>query len=101
MVEILKKSIYATIGIALMSREKAEEIGKKIADEARLSEGEGKQFIDELIRRADETRVSLEKIVTKQVSAVLKKADIPTRQELESLELRIRKLETVAERENA
>lgn len=101
MVEILKKSIYATIGIALMSREKAEEIGKKIADEARLSEVEGKQFVDELIRRADETRVSFEKIVTKQVSAVLKKIDIPTKSELESLELRIRKLEAVAERENA
>jgi polyhydroxyalkanoate synthesis regulator phasin len=101
MVELLKKSIYATIGIALMSREKAEELGKKVADEARLSESEGKQFVDELLKRAEETRTSFEKIIAQQVSKALNKVNIPTRSEVDALELRVRKLEAVTEREPA
>ncbi len=96
MVEMLKKSIYATIGIALMTREKAEEIGRKVAEEARLSESEGKQFVEELLKRAEETRASFEKIVSQQVESVLRKVNLPTRKEMEELELRVRKLEQVA-----
>lgn len=95
MVELLKKSVYATIGIALMTRDKAEEIGKKVAEEAKLSESEGKQFVDELLKRADETRKSFEQLVEKQVTAVLKKINIPSRSEMEKIELRVRKLEAV------
>ncbi len=94
MVELLKKSVYATIGIALMTREKAEEIGKKVAEEARLSENEGKQFVDELVSRADETRSAFEKTVAKQVEATLHNINLPTRSEVEALELRLRKLES-------
>jgi polyhydroxyalkanoate synthesis regulator phasin len=99
MVELLKRSVYATIGIALMTREKAEEIGKKVAEEAKLSESEGKQFIDELLKRADETKKSFEQLVEKQVTAVLKKINIPTRKEMDELDLRLRKLEATSERE--
>ena len=95
MVELLKKSVYATIGIALMTRDKAEEIGKKVAEEAKLSESEGKQFVDELLKRADETRKSFEQLVEKQVTAVLNKVNIPSRSEVEEIELRVRKLEAV------
>lgn len=101
MVEMLKKSIYATIGIALMTREKAEELAKKVAVEARLSESEGKQFVDELLKRAEETRASFEKIVEQQVENVLHKVNIPSRRELEAMELRLRKLEAASERETA
>ena len=95
MVELLKKSVYATIGIALMTRDKAEEIGKKVAEEAKLSESEGKQFVDELLKRADDTRKSFEQLVEKQVTTVLEKINIPTRKDIDELELRLRKLETV------
>jgi polyhydroxyalkanoate synthesis regulator phasin len=97
MVELLKKSIYATIGIALMTREKAEEIGKKVAAEAKLSESEGKQFVDELLKRAEETRASFEKLVALQVETVLHKVNIPTRTELDAVNRRLRALESAAE----
>ena len=101
MVEMLKKSIYATIGIALMTREKAEELAKKVAVEARLSESEGKQFVDELLKRAEETRASFEKVVEQQVENVLHKVNIPSRRELDAMELRLRNLEAASEREPA
>ncbi len=95
--EVLKKSMYATIGIALMTREKAEEIGKMFVEEARLSETEGKQFVDELLRRAEETRSSFEKMVARQVESVLRRINVPTRGELDGLDKRVRKLEIAAE----
>jgi polyhydroxyalkanoate synthesis regulator phasin len=99
MVELLKRSIYATIGIALMTREKVEEAGRRIASEAKLSESEGKQFVDELLKRVDETRASLEKVVAREVEATLKKLKIPTRTELDAFDLRLRALESAAGRE--
>lgn len=93
MVELLKKSVFATIGMALMTKEKAEEFGKKIASEAKLSESEGKQFVDELLKRVDDTKTTIEKMVAQHVEAALKKINIPTGKQFEELELRIRKLE--------
>ena len=99
MVEILKKSVYATIGIALMTREKAEEIGRKVAQEAHLSEGEGKQFVEELLKRAEETRAAFEKTVAAQVEAAQHKVNLPTRNEVEALEARVRRLEALLQQE--
>jgi polyhydroxyalkanoate synthesis regulator phasin len=83
-----------------MSREKAEEIGKKVATEARLSETEGKQFIDELLKRAEETRSSFEKIIAQQVNTALQKIHIPTSSQVEALEQRVRKLEAMVKQES-
>jgi len=93
MVEMLKKSIFATIGIALMTREKAEEIAKKVASEARLSESEGKLFVDELLKRADDTRKTLEKTVAQHVESALKRVNIVPRSDFDALELRVSLLE--------
>ena len=72
-----------------------------MAVEARLSETEGKQFVDELLTRADETRSAFEKTVAKQVEAALHKINLPARSEVEALELRLRKLEASLRREEA
>lgn len=94
MVEMLKRSIFATIGIALMTREKAEEIARRVASEARLSESEGKLFVDELMKRADETRQTFEKTVTQYVESALKKVNLVTRSDFEALEHRVGTIES-------
>ena len=99
MVEMLKKSIFATIGIALMTRDKVEEVGKRIAAEARLSESDGKQFVDELLKRADETRKSFEKSVVEHVEAAIKKVNMVPRSEFDALAERVRNLENPARQE--
>ena len=93
MLDLLKKSVYASIGLAVMTRERAEEIGKRLAQEAKMSEGEGRQFVDELIKKSDEARASMEKMINERVEGTLKKLNIPSRTELNALENRIRKLE--------
>ncbi|HON09873.1 MAG TPA: phasin family protein [Chitinispirillaceae bacterium] len=93
MLDLLRKSIYAAVGLAMVTREAAEEIGRKIAMEAKMSEIEGKKFIDELIKRTDEARSSLEKLVNEKIESTLKKLNIPSRTELEDIKCRLSKLE--------
>ncbi|NLE01624.1 MAG: hypothetical protein GX640_17305 [Fibrobacter sp.] len=93
MLDLLKKTIYTTIGIAVLTREKAEEVGRKIVKETGMTEAEGKQFIEELLKKSDEMRASVEKIVNEKVEIALKKLNIPTQKDYLDLECRIRKLE--------
>jgi hypothetical protein len=44
MLDLLRKSIYAAVGLAMVTREAAEEIGRKIAMEAKMSEIEGRSL---------------------------------------------------------
>jgi polyhydroxyalkanoate synthesis regulator phasin len=93
MLELFKKSIYATVGLAVLTREKVEELGKRLASEAKMSEAEGKEFINELLKKSDETKEAIEKMVNQRVETTLKKLRIPTRTEFSDLESRICKLE--------
>jgi polyhydroxyalkanoate synthesis regulator phasin len=93
MVELIKKTVLAGVGLAFMTKEKAEEAAKKIVLEAKIAEGEGKKFVDELLKKSEEARKSVEKLVDTAVHTAVTKLDIPTRTEIKKLENRIRELE--------
>jgi polyhydroxyalkanoate synthesis regulator phasin len=93
MVELLKKTLYVSLGIITMTKERVEDLAKKVASEAKLSESEGKQFIDEVLKRSDEIKESIDKIVSEKTTVLLKTMNIPTRTEMNALELRVKKLE--------
>lgn len=93
MVDLLKKTLYVSLGILTMTKERVEELAKKVASEAKLSESEGKQFIDEVLKRSDEIKESIDKIVNEKTTLLLKTMNIPTRSEMNELELRVKKLE--------
>ena len=91
--ETLKKTLYAGVGMAFLTSEKIEEMAKKMAEEAKLSEGEGKKFVDEILKKSEEAKTSLEKAINSAVSSALDRLDIPRRSELKALEARIQALE--------
>jgi polyhydroxyalkanoate synthesis regulator phasin len=89
MVDLLKKTVLTAVGLAVMTSEKIEEFGKKIAEDAKLSEQEGKQFVDELKKKGDETKQALEKLINEKVELALKALSIPTRSEFTNIEKRV------------
>ncbi|MDR0305251.1 MAG: phasin family protein [Chitinispirillales bacterium] len=91
--DILKKSVYAAVGFAVMTRDKVGEAAQKLAKDAKMSEEEGRKFVDELMSRSDETRKNIEQYVGEKVEAALKKMKIPARKEFDELEKRLSKLE--------
>ncbi|MBN1129570.1 MAG: hypothetical protein JXA71_11315 [Chitinispirillaceae bacterium] len=96
MFELLKKSLYASVGMALLSREKAEGLAKSIAREAELSRAQGKKLVDDLVKKSEDTRLAIEKMVQEKVEKALKKTALATRREVTVLEERVRTLEAAA-----
>lgn len=93
MIDTLRKALYAGVGVAFLTRDKIEEIAKKLAEEAKLSESEGKKLVDEFLKKSDDAKSSLDKMVSSAVSAAFEKLDIPRRSELKALEERVKALE--------
>ncbi len=95
MFDLLKKTMLTGIGIASMTKDKIEELGKKISAESKLSAAEGKKFVNDLLKQSEKARENLEAQVQKLVKNALGKLDIPTREDLNRLEKRIKKLENL------
>lgn len=92
--ETLKKTLYAGVGLAFFTKDKLEEMGKRMAEEAKLNEEDAKKFIDEVIRKSEDAKAAFEKAVNTGVKAALERLDLPRRAELKALEERIRALES-------
>ena len=93
MFELLKKTMLTGIGIASMTKDKIEELGKKISEESKLTEEEGKKMINDLLKQSEKAREDLENQVQKLVKKSLVKLDIPILEDFNRLEKRIKKLE--------
>ncbi len=98
MLDLLRKSVLIGIGLAAMTKDKVEELAKKIAEENNLSEEEGRKLAQDLLKRSDEARENLKSQVEKLVKSTLEKLDIPSRADLQELEERIKKLEELQQK---
>jgi polyhydroxyalkanoate synthesis regulator phasin len=91
-IDLIKKTMMAGIGLALKTRDEVEELAKDLVKKGTMSEQEGKNFLDDLLKRYDEAKDKLEDKVEKTVKEFLKKADIVTSDELKALKKEIREL---------
>jgi polyhydroxyalkanoate synthesis regulator phasin len=92
--DTLKKTLYAGVGMAFLTRDKIEEMAKKLAEEAKLSEADGKKFIDELLKKSEETKASFQRSVDSGVSAAMERMNLARDRDLKALEARVKALET-------
>ena len=97
MLELLKKTVLTGIGLASLTKEKVEELGKKIAEESKLSEEEGKKLVEELLNRSNEAKKDLEAQVERLVKGVLEKLQIPSQEDFKKLESRMEELESAGQ----
>ena len=56
MVDLIKKAFYTGLGLAVLTKEKAEELVKDFAEQAKLSEHEGKELVDSMMKQSDQAR---------------------------------------------
>jgi len=93
MVEILKKALLASVGVTYLTKDKIEEVGKKILQDAHVNETEGRKFVDELVKKSVEAKSSLEKTIADKIQAALHAMNLPTRSDVNELKNRIAELE--------
>ena len=92
MSEILKKTVFAGIGLALKAWDEVEDLAKEVAKERKMSEKEGRKFLQDVRKRYEDAQKKLEDRVEKSVKDFLNKADVATRADLRALKKEIRDL---------
>jgi polyhydroxyalkanoate synthesis regulator phasin len=95
MFDLVKKSILASIGLALKTKDEMEDLVKELQKKGEMSESEGRKFMDDVQRRYDEAQEKLEKRVEKSVKEFLRKTNIVTTDELKELKKEIRELKSI------
>ncbi len=93
MVDLIKKAFFTGLGLAVLTKEKAEEMVKDIAQQAKLSEQEGKELVDSLMKQSDRARQDFQSKVDEAVQTVVSRLHLATREELEGLRARVAELE--------
>ena len=92
MIDVVKKTLIAGIGLALKTKDEVEEYAKEMEKKLDLTEKDGKKFLKEIQSRYEEAQKKLEERVEKTVKDLLKKADVVTTEELKGLKKEIRDL---------
>jgi polyhydroxyalkanoate synthesis regulator phasin len=95
MFELVRKSMLAGVGLALKAWDEVEDLAKEVAEQGKMTEQEGRKFIDDIQNRYDDAQRKLEERVEKSVKDLLKKADVVTQDELKALKKEIRELKAL------
>ena len=92
MFDLIKKTMLTGIGLALKTKDEVENLAEELIKQGKLSETEGRKFLEELRDKYEDSQKKLEKRVEKTVKELLKKADLVTADELNALKKEIREL---------
>jgi polyhydroxyalkanoate synthesis regulator phasin len=93
MLDTIKKTLLAGMGLSLMTADKAAALAGEIADAAELPREKAQELVDHAVARARKGREDLESVIRKLVAEALAKANLATRDELAALESRLARLE--------
>ena len=100
MIELIKKAFYTGLGAAELTREKVEDLARELSDKGKVSDSEVKKFVDEMLDKSQERKEQLMKQFEKMIEDVMKKMNLATREDLDSLEKRlVEKIQNMPEKD--
>lgn len=92
MVDLIKKAIYTGMGLAVLTKERAEDLVKELSQQAKLSEHEGKELFDSLLKQSEHARTDLQARLDEAVLAVVNRLNLATKDEVASLKAKVEEL---------
>ncbi|MBL0226645.1 MAG: phasin family protein [Geobacteraceae bacterium] len=92
MLELIEKVVMTTIGVAAITQKKAEELVVEMKDRYKLSEEEGKQFVERIQAMARENRDKVREMAEVEVQKVVDRLGLASVEELERLKKRVQDL---------
>jgi polyhydroxyalkanoate synthesis regulator phasin len=92
MIDLIKKALYTGVGLAVLTKEKAEELVKELTQQAKLSEQEGKVLFDGLLKQSEQARTDLQTRLDEAVLAVVSRLNLATKDEVASLKAKVDEL---------
>ncbi|WP_028319227.1 phasin family protein [Desulfobulbus elongatus] len=100
MKELLKNVFYAGIGAAFLTKEKIEELKGDLIEKGKMSQEEGKQFVDDLLRRSEKAKDQLDLWINKRVEDRIRQLNLATKDEIAELQRKIEELQVAINRGN-
>jgi polyhydroxyalkanoate synthesis regulator phasin len=94
MLELLEKAVMTAIGAAAITQKKAEELAVEMRDKYKMSEDEGKHFVDRIQAIASESREKVAEMAENEVQKVVARLGVVPRDEFELLVKRVQDLES-------
>ena len=93
MFDLIKKTLLTGVGLAVLTKEKVEEVAEELVQKGKLSEREGQALIDDLLKRSEQARRDLEAKIEGAVQQAVAKLDVATKEDVSQLIARIERLE--------
>jgi len=93
MLELLEKAFFTGLGAFALSQKKAEEFLAEFKDKYKVSEEEGKAFLEKVQGMAKESRERLKEIAEEEVKKAIEKLGAVPKEDFEKLEKRVAALE--------
>ncbi len=93
MFELFEKAVLTGLGALSLTQKKAEEIIAELKEKYKMSEEEGKAFLDKLQGMAKEGREKVGEIAESEVKKVIERIGLVSRDEFDRLQKRVDELE--------
>jgi len=90
---MLRQMLYAGIGLAAITKEKAEEIIAELVKKGEMSSEEGKDLLNTLMNRIQEESDRLREKINQQVDHAINSMNLVRKQDLDEILQRLEKLE--------
>ena len=92
MFDLIKKTLLTGVGLAVMTKDKVEELGKEFASQAKLSELEGKEFVDHLLKQSEMARKDFESRINSAVQKAVSGLNLASKDEVAKLSAKVEEL---------
>lgn len=93
MLEEIRKSLVTGLGAVLLTKGRIEEIARRWAEKARLSDEDAERLADELYAAGQHQWASVENSIKDAVRRMLSSMDVGSRQQLEKLQAEVSNLQ--------
>ncbi|MFH2122427.1 MAG: hypothetical protein ABIJ50_02945 [Pseudomonadota bacterium] len=93
MIELIKKAMFTGLGVASLTKEKVEEIGRDFVEQGKLSQQEGEKLVEEILAKVEEAKEDIRKQVEGRVEEIVKKMNLVRMSDLEELKSQIKELQ--------
>ena len=93
MFDLIKKTLLTGVGLAVLTKDKVEDLARELVRKGELSEKEGKELIDDLLKRSEQARKDLETTIDRLVREAVERLNLATKEDVAQLVARISRLE--------
>lgn len=98
MIELIKKSMMMSLGLAFMTKDKVEELANEFIEKGKLSGQESKAFFEELMQKSEDSSKKAEEQITLIVNDTLKKLNFATQEDISDIKKQIAALKRTLEK---